>query len=57
MAQGDLHTVDGINGRIAGRRAAQRRDPRIGHKTHVHQMILHGLGKVQRQQDTAFPDC
>jgi hypothetical protein len=54
VGQSDLHSVDGIDGRIPGRRAAQCRHMRIGNKAHVHQMILNRFWQVQSDQDPAL---
>ena len=52
--QGDLHAVDAIYRGIAGRSAAQRRHLRIGHKAHMHQVVLHGFGQIEGHQHPAL---
>ena len=47
VAQGDFHAVDAVNGGVAGRGAAQRVDARVGHKAHMHQMVLDGFREVE----------
>jgi hypothetical protein len=53
-AEGNLHAVHAVDGGVAGRRAAQDRDQRIGNKAHVHQMVLHGFRQVKAHQNPAL---
>jgi hypothetical protein len=53
-AQGNLHAVNGIHGGVAGRSAAQRSHHGVGHKSHVHQVVLHGIGKVEGYDHCGF---
>ena len=53
-AERNLHTVHGINGRVANRRAVHDLDSGIWNKAHVHQVILYAGWEVQRYQNSAL---
>ena len=46
--QGNLKTVNGIDGGITSRGAMQNLDPGIGKKAHIHQVIVDAGGKIDR---------
>ena len=54
MAERDFKAVNAVDGGIAGGSAAQGRDLGVGHKTHVHQVVLDVLRQVEGDQDPAF---
>ena len=54
MAERDFHAVDAIDGGVAGRGAAQGGDLGIGHKAHMHQVVLDVFGQVEGDQDPAL---
>src|SRR5690348_4643008 len=54
MAEGDLHAVYTVDGGVAGRGAAQRGDQRVGNKTHVHEVVLDGIGKLESFENAAL---
>lgn len=55
-AEGNLHAVDAVHGGVTGWGAAQRGDAGVGDEAHMHQVVLHGFRKVQRDQDCALAD-
>jgi len=56
VAESDFHSVDEVDGWVAGWSAAQSGDEHIGDETHVHEMVLYGLREVKRNQDAACSD-
>ena len=54
MAEGNLQAVNAVDGGVAGGSAAQGRDLSVGHKTHVHQVVLDVFRQVEGNQDPAF---
>ncbi len=52
MAERDLETVDAIDGWIAGRGATKGCDFGVGHKAHMHQVVLDIFGQVEGHQDS-----
>jgi hypothetical protein len=54
MAEGYFHPVNAINSRVTGWRAPQRSHQGIGHKPHMHQVVLHGFRQVQGNHYPAF---
>jgi hypothetical protein len=54
VPEGDFQAIHEVNRGIAGRRAAQRRYLRVGHKTHMHQVVLDRLRQVEGNQDAAL---
>ena len=53
MSERDFEAVNAVDGGVAGRGAAQGRDFSVGHKTHVHQVVLDVLRQVEGHQDPA----
>jgi hypothetical protein len=45
--EGNLHSIDGVNGGVAGWRAAQYGYQGIGNKAHVHQVVLYGFRQIE----------
>ena len=56
MAKGDFHAVNAVDSGVAGRGAAQRRHQGVGHKAHMHQMILNRFRQVEGDQNPTFAD-
>lgn len=54
MAEGDFQAVNAIDGGVTGRGAAQGRDFSVGHKTHVHQVVLDVFRQVEGDKDPAI---
>ena len=56
VAESDLHAAHAIDGWVAGRSAAQRGHQGVGHEAHMHEVILHGIRKVQGHENRAVTD-
>ncbi len=57
VAQRNLKSVNGVNRGVAGWGAAHRRHLGIGHKSHVHQVVLNRLRQVESNQDSTITDA
>lgn len=55
-AEGDLHTVYAVDGRIARGSAADGRHHGVRDKAHVHEVVLDGFGEIESDQDANFAD-
>jgi len=56
MAEGDFHSIDAVDSRVAGRGAAQGRYQSVRDETHVHQVVLDIFRQVEGDQDPTVTD-
>lgn len=54
MTERNLHAIDTINRRIAGRSTSQNSNACLGNKAHVHEVVLHGFGQSQIYEYCVF---